>query len=379
MKLSELVKLRNNLQDIKFDILSNDIDLLDAAVSRNLMLPLHENYKQSILTVIDFFDKTENSINEKQQNIKNLIEKIDDEITAITSSMLELGYKVNDYYGSNLTNFDVERVDRILELSDDERGEIGTVLRSYTNWRYPTLEIGPGDGEWTESLVAGDPLYIVDRHQEFLDSTLRKFNEVYQRRLRPYLTGIHADRPEFDYTMLPQGQFGFIFAWNVINFWPLKETKHTLHQCWDLLKPGGVMMFSFNNCDVVQCAVSAETGYKSYLTPKLLNDVFAEIGFEVIQYRSTSINVHWVEIKKPGVLQTSKRHQTLGKIISLKPDPEVDTDKDNVYNEPKYSKEEIANLKRQALFLKIDSPEAIYKAYSPEQLEYLINQKRNNK
>jgi SAM-dependent methyltransferase len=292
--------------------------------------------------------------------------------------MMQLGYTVNDFFGSNLTNYDVERLDRVLELSDDERGEIGTVLRSYTDWHYPTLEIGPGDGDWTESLVAGDPLYIVDRHQEFLDSTLAKFNEVYQKRLRPYLTGLHADRPEFDYSMLPQGQFGFIFAWNVVNFWPLKETKHTLSQCWDLLKPGGAMMFSFNNCDVVQCAEAAETGYKSYLTPKLLNDIFNELGFQVIQYRSTSVNVHWVEIKKPGVLQTSKRHQTLGKILTVHSGPEVDTDQDNMYNAPKYSKEEIANLKRQAVFLKIDTPDKIYKAYSPEKLEQLINLKRNN-
>ena len=378
MKLSELVKFRNNLKNINFDSFNQQLDLLDAAMSRNNNLPLHENYRIDLNNLISFLDKIEQQTVEQQQFLNNLIYDVEKEIEDFTQPMLQLGYTVNGFYGSNLTNFDVERSDRVLQLTDDERGEIGTVIRSYTDWRYPTLEIGPGDGDWTESLVAGDPLYIVDRHQEFINSTLSRFNQVYQRRVRPYLTGLHADRPEFDYTMLPQGQFGFIFAWNVINFWPLKETKHTLHQCWHLLKPGGAMMFSFNNCDMVQCAEYAETGYKSYLTPKLLNDVFAEIGFEVIQYRSTSINVHWVEIKKPGVLQTSKRHQTLGKIISLKPDHEVDTDKDNMYNEPKYSKEQIANLKRQAIFLKIDSPDKIYNAYSPEKLEYLINKKRNN-
>ena len=75
--------------------------------------------------------------------------------------------------------------------------------------------------------------------------------------------------------------------------------------------------FSFNNCNIVQCAEAAESGYKSYLTPQLLNNIFDELGFEIIQYRSTSINVHWVEIKKPGVLTTTKRHQTLGKICAV--------------------------------------------------------------
>lgn len=317
MKLSELVKLRNNLQEISFDNLYQQVELLDAALSKNKMLPLHENYKTGIENLIMFLDRIEQQTYQQQQSIINLTAEIEKEIEVTTQPMLKLGYKINDFYGSNLTNCDVERSDRILELSDDERGEIGTVLRSYTDWRYPALEIGPGDGGWTESLVAADPLYIVDRHQEFLDSTLSNFNEVYQRRLRPYLTGIHANRPEFDYSMLPEGQFGFIFAWNVVNFWPYKETKHSLKQCYNLLRAGGTMMFSFNNCDIVQCAEYAETGYKSYLTPKLLNSIFDELGFIVKQYRSTSVNVHWVEIQKPGALTTTKRHQTLGRICSV--------------------------------------------------------------
>lgn len=317
MKLSELVKLRNNLQEISFDNFYQQVELLDAALSKNKMLPLHENYKDGLENLIMFLDSIEQRTHQQQQSINNLTADIEIEIEETVRPMLKLGYKINDFYGSNLTNCDVERSDRLLELSDDERGEIGTVLRSYTDWRYPALEIGPGDGYWTESLVAADPLYIIDRHQEFLDSTLSKFNEVYQRRIRPYLTGLHANRPEFDFSMLPQNQFGFIFAWNVVNFWPYEETKYALEQCYNMLRPGGTMMFSFNNCDVVQCAEYAETGYKSYLTPNLLNKIFNELKFEIKQYRSTSIAVHWVEISKPGILTTSKRHQTLGRICSI--------------------------------------------------------------
>jgi hypothetical protein len=76
-------------------------------------------------------------------------------------------------------------------------------------------------------------------------------------------------------------------------------------------------MFSFNNCDVIQCAEYAESGYKSYLTPKLLNTMFDELGFMLKQYRSPSVAVHWVEIIKPGQLATTKRHQTLGRICAV--------------------------------------------------------------
>jgi len=316
MKLSELINLRNNLQNISFGALNHELNSVDAAVSKNLNLQLHENYKSSLNEIIKFLSLIENQIENQQEQILQLIKEIDNEISEVTATMMELDYTYKNPMVPCLSNYIVERSDRVLDLSRDERGEIGTVVRSYTSWQYPTLEIGPGDGEWTESLVAGDPLYIVDRHQEFIDSTLSKFNEIYRRRVRPYFVGTHGVK-EFDYSALPQGQFGFIFAWNVVNFWPFKETKHTLKQCYDLLRPGGVMMFSYNNCDVVQCAEAAESGYKSYLTQKLLNSIFDKLGFEIIQYRSTSTNVHWVEIKKPGILTTTKRHQALGKICAV--------------------------------------------------------------
>lgn len=317
MNLSQLVTLKNNLQDLNFAKLLQEVEKLDAAVSSNSNLQLHTNYKESLNNLINCFNAIENNLDSVQYSTEKFIQDINKEITELTISMMKLGYQINGFYGSNLTNWDVERNDRKLDLTDDERSEIGTVIRSYTHWKHATLEIGPGDGDWTESLVAADPLYIIDRHQEFLNSTLSKFNDTYQRRIRPYLTGLHANRPEFDYTMLPRQQFGFIFAWNVANFWPYEETKHTLAQCFDLLKPGGSMLFSFNNCDIVQCAEYAEKGFKSYLTPQLLNSIFDELGFKVKQYRSTSVSVHWVEIFKPGVLTTTKRHQTMGRICSV--------------------------------------------------------------
>lgn len=317
MKLSDLTRLKNNLQGINLAKLAQEVEVLDAAVSSSNNLQLHTNYKESLAEMITVLSSIENNLDNLQKCKEQFICQIDKEIAEVTEPMMALGYRINGFFGSNLTNFDVERNDRKLDLTDDERSEIGTVIRSYTNWKYPTLEIGPGDGDWTESLVAADPLYIIDRHKEFLDSTLNKFNEIYQKRIRSYLTGLHAGKTEFDLSMLPQGQFGFIFAWNVINFWPFKETRHVLRQCFDLLRPGGSMLFSFNNCDIEQCAEYAESGYKSYLTPKLLNNIFTELGFLVKQYRSTSVAVHWVEIQKPGDLQTSKRHQTMGKICSI--------------------------------------------------------------
>jgi len=194
-----------------------------------------------------------------------------------------------------------------------------SIIRGYTNWHYPTLEIGPGHGEWTEHLIAGDPLYIVDIQQEYIHSTLSKFNDVYRRRIRPYLTKPGKEDNFANLSDLPQQQFGFIFAWNVFNYFPLTELTSYLMESFNLLRPGGVMMFSYNNCDTPACAYSVEVGLRSWMTKNLLIETCTNLGFEIINTQSLegAEQVHWVEIKKPGKLRTVKAHQVLGGILPI--------------------------------------------------------------
>lgn len=77
------------------------------------------------------------------------------------------------------------------------------------------------------------------------------------------------------------------------------------------------MMFSYNNCDVVQCAEYVEQGFRSWMPSKLLEKTVQDLGFEIIVNRSLEETVHWIEIRKPGALTTTKHHQVLGKILNV--------------------------------------------------------------
>lgn len=317
MKLSELVALKNRLLEIDLTKLTNNLETLDGNFFSTLNYNKETYYSESINDLIKITNNMEVQVSELSQNIQNLIKDIDNQIDKTAEPLLSLGYIVNNFLGSNLSSFEVEMNDRQMSINDSERSIITNVIRGYTDWRFPTLEIGPGDGVWTESLVAADPLYIVDRHQEALNLTLSKFNSVYRNRVRAYLTGTHAKLDDFDFTFLPKNQFGFIFAWNVFNFWPYKETENVLTQCYDLLRPGGSIMFSFNDCDFPAGAKFAESGYMSFLNKKMLLTVFNKLGFELKQFTSLNQNINYVEIIKPGLLTTTKRHQTLGRICSI--------------------------------------------------------------
>lgn len=316
MKPSELVKLRNTLSSITLSDLKHQIDKLDGELSKIDNIPLHYAYKEVLDNFIGLINEIESNIETVEFKLPILIENIDQELSETTEYLLTRGYKIGDGYGSTNTDVKTEREDRVMEMHDETRAEIFLKIKKYTDWKFPTLEIGPGDGIWTEHLVAGDPLYIVDVHQEFLDSTLNKFNPVYRNRVRPYLIGAHGVS-DTDLSMLPTNQFGFIFAWDVFDYFQLNYVEKFLKQCFNLLRPGGVMMFSYNNCEIEQCAMYAETGFKSWMPKTLLVNTCLNYGFEIIETANLEDTIHWIEIKKPGELKTVKAHQVLGKIINL--------------------------------------------------------------
>lgn len=317
MKLSEIVKLRNSLQQISLSMIKASVNEVDGQLSGIYELPSHITYKDSVGDLLTSIDSIEHQIGYIENKIPELITNIEQELEDRTKELLSRGYMINGGYGSDSTDVISERLGRQMLMHDGTRSEILVRARKYTDWRFPALEIGPGDGVWTEHLIAADPLYIVDVHQEFLDSTLDKFNHIYKNRVRPYLTGMHARRSDTDLSMLPINQFGFIFAWNVFDYFPLSHVVAFLEQSMNLLRPGGIMMFSYNNCDVVQCAEYAEDGFRSWMPKSLLTKTCTDMGFEIINHGHTEETVSWIEIKKPGTLKTVKGHQVMGEIVNL--------------------------------------------------------------
>jgi SAM-dependent methyltransferase len=200
---------------------------------------------------------------------------------------------------------------RVMDLSDSLQTEIHNRIQLNTNWKYPALEIGCRDGEWTKHIVAADPLYVTDHYRDFLQSTAGQFPDEYQRRIRPYLI------KDTNFDVLPQGQFGFVFCWNFLNYRSLDTIKEYLKSVKELLRPGGVFMFSYNNGDITESAGYAEGFWMTYMPKSMLIPMCESLGFEVYHdrdVRGQGTTVSWLELKRPGTLETVKAHQVLGEI-----------------------------------------------------------------
>jgi len=282
----EILRLRTHIETIK-----TTIPLLEQS---------HLDY---INNLIAFYTQLINTVADTDPDFRNKIREIDGSITQVSHSLFANSYELEERDGG-LENVKSRRIVLRPEVEELVKQRINL----YTNWQYPALEIGCREGEWTEFLVAADPLYVMDKYQEFLDTTNQKFPSLYQQKLRKYRLN------DYDFSVLPQEQFGFIFSWSHFNYVSLDTITQVLKNIKNLLRPGGVFMFSYNDGDTPAGAGMAENFAQTYLPQSILIPTCQSLGFEIIRSFNEEPNVSWLEIRQPGVLKTVKAHQVFGRI-----------------------------------------------------------------
>jgi SAM-dependent methyltransferase len=183
----------------------------------------------------------------------------------------------------------------------------------YGNWKYPAMIIRPGREKFIDDMVMFDPLYLIDSDHELLKPAIEKFPEDYQKRLRTYV----IDELKNDHLLqqIPDNQFGLCLAFNLFNFRPLEVIRRYLTEIYQKLKPGGVILLTFNDCDRDKAVMLVEQHFASYTPGTLIQELASSIGYEPIFKWDDGGPSTWLEIKKPGTLTSLRGGQTLAKII----------------------------------------------------------------
>lgn len=309
-KLTELVKIREQLEALyDTSVVANSVNELKTkivAVGRETSL---EETGKLVLELDEDLNKIHGDLKFCQDRFDLTIDKINRNILQEAQKFYTDNYSLEIRVESEAV--DRIRTVRVMDLSDQLRQNITDRIQFYTTWKYPALEIGCRDGEWTRHMVAADPLYITDQYREFLESSVKDFESAYQQRVRKYMIR------DTNFSVLPQAQFAFVFCWNFLNYRSLDTIKEYLKSVKELLRPGGVFMFSYNNGDRHEQAGYAEGFWMSYVPKSMLVPMCESLGYEVVtthDVRGEGTAISWIEIKRPGELKTVKAHQVLGEI-----------------------------------------------------------------
>lgn len=299
MKLSELIQYKNNL-----DALSTR----DARIFAN-----GELEKLTHLTNSTELEDNLNSVNKSFDAFDATVDKLKAELKIKIEEAERPWFQESYRLYEGELNSEANTILNLRKTTDSNIERYRDRLHMYADWHYPAMIIRPGLETFIDSMVAFDPLYLVDIGHDYLLPALDKFNEQYRNRLRSYT--IKENEGEAYLSRIPDNQFGLIFAYNYFNFRPFEILKQYLLEIHQKLKAGGTFIMTFNDCDRASAVKLVEQYYSCYTPGYLVRQLAESMGFEI----AYSFNDHgpttWLELKKPGELTSIKGGQTLAKIL----------------------------------------------------------------
>jgi len=308
MKLSELVNYRNQL-----DELSTIPTLQTANFDLNRVRHFIEaspEVMESITHDIDnHYSKIQQAFSEFELDLNNLKAQIKLKIEAAENPWFQESYTL--YEGEK--NYSAEEILNLRKSHTADNSLFQARLTQYANWKYPAIIIRPGLESFIENMVAYDPLYLVDLNYDYLVPAMSKFNQQYQNRLRP--CSVTEEVGEEILNKIPNDQFGMCLAYNYFNFRPFEILKQYLSEIYQKLKPGGIFAFTFNDCDRASAVILVENYYCCYTPGYLVRELALSMGYEIVYSWNDPGPTTWIELKKPGVLESIKGGQTLAKIL----------------------------------------------------------------
>ena len=340
MKLSQIVQFKNQIDTLSVDaamavsmaevtkithvVQYSEIQIDDhAATLISIQQDLEESLKQY-----------EHQLTTLQQGVQTLIEKHEHKYFADSTDIYQQGMR---------SDTPAQILARTPNMDPDSHMLFESRLKTHANWQFPGMVIRPAHNHWIESLVALDPMYLVDTHADLFAPVTSLFTPEYQRRLRYYVIKEYtSDRIFWN---LPQDQFGVVCAFNYFNFKPWEVIKQYLDEVFVLLRPGGSFLFSFNDCDNWRAVGLVEHHYCCYTLGRLLRKHVLDLGYEITNDHQTQTGLSWMEIRKPGALDSIRGGQALAGIFMKT----VDKTLKELYNAM-----DLGQLIKLADFLKVD-------------------------
>lgn len=310
MKLSQIVGYRNLLD--QFDLVQPC-----GEATKNLDAFLHTVVNNPI-RIREYTGELEQDF----ERIKNSYDQFNNTVDALKTQLSSMIQEQSvSYYQESYRLWEQEMcwetneyiLDRRLRADEDSNLILRNHLRTRTDWRLPGMIIRPGKETFIEELVPLDPLYLVDHSQGLLSYSTKQFTPEYQRRLRLYSADDYKDIHALH--LLPTEQFGLIFAYNYFNYKPIEIIRRYLDQLYHKLRPGGVLIMTYNDCDLAHGVALAEQNFMCYTPGSEILKYAESVGYELLYRRTGQGDLCWIELQKPGEITSLKGGQTLAKII----------------------------------------------------------------
>ena len=310
MKLSSIVSYKNLLDTLSskpaaIEFLKETQNMINVAESSSVQIPGNvDQLKKMHEQVLQAVENFEHQFTQLKQSVQDLIEQQEPEYFQNSLDLYNGGYR----------NDTTEHIrNRQITVKPETAVIIQQRLRLYTSWRHPGMVIRPAHARFVEDLVACDPMYFVDTTDPLLELTASWFTPQYQSRLRRYIVEEYSDQPTL--INLPTNQFGLIYSFHFFEYraWPVLQQY--LKECFDLLRPGGILAFTYNNCDIANRVGMVEHYSGCYTPGRLVRAYASGLGYKTVFEFDDDTNTSWMELRRPGDYSSIRGGQTLAAIL----------------------------------------------------------------
>ena len=318
-KLQDIVRYRAMVDSIDMDTIRRDINNTLSSVCNDLAInnfdteSLKDRMLHSQLKVL-------NNLEDMALDLNTFKEEINKHVKQIENPYYE---KSKEIYKKRTLMSPMDKLSQLknkdlLFHEDTTKLLINAITIKISN-QYACCQLAPGYGNITKHLVHGTPLYIVEEDNEASVVNTDFFNQIMTNRIAWYEMN---DADEEILAVLPQEQIGCFVVIDYFNFKSEDIIEKYLKSIYNCLRPGGTVIFTFNNCDYPNAIDKVEEMYYCYTTGTQMKKICSSIGFEIqkltaIGYDELDNGISWLEIKKPGELNTIRSAQGLAEIKDL--------------------------------------------------------------
>tara|TARA_R110002074_G_scaffold93965_2_gene205295 strand:- start:624 stop:1589 length:966 start_codon:yes stop_codon:yes gene_type:complete len=318
-KLQDIVRYRAMVDSIDMDTIRRDINNTLSSVCNDLAInnfdteSLKDRMLHSQLKVL-------NNLEDMALDLNTFKEEINKHVKQIENPYYE---KSKEIYKKRTLMSPMDKLSQLknkdlLFHEDTTKLLINAITIKISN-QYACCQLAPGYGNITKHLVHGTPLYIVEEDNEASVVNTDFFNQIMTNRIAWYEMN---DADEEILAVLPQEQIGCFVVIDYFNFKSEDIIEKYLKSIYNCLRPGGTVIFTFNNCDYPNAIDKVDEMYYCYTTGTQMKKICSSIGFEIqkltaIGYDELDNGISWLEIKKPGELNTIRSAQGLAEIKDL--------------------------------------------------------------
>jgi hypothetical protein len=310
MKLSQVVAYLNMLESSNMDPAYGNItdkldDILHAVKNRDVQ-----------------YHSTTAELDERLAEVKHSISKFDQSLQTLKQQLRnDVDRLAPEYYAESRKRYEQEMcfetvehlINRKLSIEFNDYERLRNVIKTYTDWRLPGMVLGSRQETFVEDMVPMDPLYLVDHDKELLNAAMRPFTQEYQRRLRPYVINDWKDQEIL--AAIPTNQFGLVFAYNYFNWKPIEIIERFLIEIYQKLRPGGALIFTYNECDNWYGVGAVENAWMCYTPGSRIQTIARNLGYKIINQCTGTGDIAWFEMRKPGEIRSLRGGQVLARII----------------------------------------------------------------